>query len=131
MAGQTYGPQVMEHYLHPHNVGSYDPDDPQVGTAMVGSMQLGQVLKLQIRVSDATISGSCFRAYGCGATIAAGSLLTGMLVGRSLDQALAINSQDIMQELQLPAAKMHCALLAQDAVNAAISDYRAKAGLSS
>ncbi len=116
----------MEHYLHPRNVGSFDPQDARVGTALVGSPDLGQVLKLQIRVQGATIESACFRAFGCGAAIAAASLTTQWLQGRSLEQALAIRSQDIVQALDLPPLKLHCALLAQDAIQAAVSDYTAK-----
>ena len=126
MAGPSYGPQVLEHYLHPRNVGSYDPQDPRVGTALVGSPQLGQILKLQIRLEGATIESACFRAFGSGEAIAAGSLATEWLPGRSLDQALAIGSQDFVQALDLRAEKLHCALLAQDAIRAAVADYTDK-----
>ncbi|WP_345798131.1 iron-sulfur cluster assembly scaffold protein [Castellaniella sp. MT123] len=126
MAGPTYGPQVLDHYLHPRHVGSLDPQDAQVGTALVGSPELGQVLKLQIRLRDGTIESACFRAFGCGAAIAAGSLATEWLQGRSLDQALAIRSQDFVQALDLPPAKLHCALLAEDAIRGAVTDYTQK-----
>lgn len=123
MTGSWYGPQVLEHYLHPRNVGSFDADDPRVGTGLVGSPQLGQILKLQIRLEDATIESACFRAFGSGEAIAAGSLATEWLRGRSLDQALAIDSQAFVQALDLAADKLHCALLAQDAIRAAVADY--------
>ncbi|MGB6241014.1 MAG: iron-sulfur cluster assembly scaffold protein [Castellaniella sp.] len=126
MAGTAYGPQVLDHYLHPRHVGSFDPQDSQVGTALVGSPALGQVLKLQIRLQGAAIESACFRAFGCGAAIAAGSLATEWLQGRSLDQALAIRSQDFVQALDLPPAKLHCALLAEDAIRAAVADYTDK-----
>ncbi|WP_323017988.1 iron-sulfur cluster assembly scaffold protein [Castellaniella sp.] len=126
MAGPTYGPQVLDHYLHPRHVGSFDPQDRQVGTALVGSPALGQVLKLQIRLQGEAIESACFRAFGCGAAIAAGSLATEWLQGRSLDQALAIHSQDFVQALDLPPAKLHCALLAEDAIRAAVADYTDK-----
>ncbi|MFT0532520.1 iron-sulfur cluster assembly scaffold protein [Castellaniella hirudinis] len=122
----VYGDAILDHYLHPRHVGSFDPQDAQVGTALVGSPQLGQVLKLQIRLRDDRIQAACFRAFGCGAVIAAGSLLTEWLQGRALDQALAIESQDLVQALGLPPAKLHCALLAQDAVRAAVADYTRK-----
>lgn len=126
MAGPTYGPQVLDHYLHPRHVGSFDPQDLQVGTGLVGSPALGQVLKLQIRLQDAAIESACFRAFGCGAAIAAGSLATEWLQGRSLDQALSIHSQDFVQALDLPPGKLHCALLAEDAIRAAVADYNDK-----
>lgn len=121
-----YGETVLEHYLHPRHVGSFDPADQRVGTALVGTPQLGQVLKLQIRLQDNQIQATCFRAFGCGAMIAAGSLATEWLQGRGLDQALAISSQDFVQALDLPSAKLHCALLAQDAIQAAVADYTRK-----
>ncbi|MFV0284384.1 MAG: iron-sulfur cluster assembly scaffold protein [Castellaniella sp.] len=126
MAGPSYGPQVLEHYLHPRNVGSFDTEDPCVGTALVGSPELGQILKLQIRLDGVTIESACFRAFGCGEAIAAGSLATEWLRGRDLNQALAIGSQDIVQALGLPTDKLHCALLAQDAIRAAVNDYTDK-----
>ena len=126
MSGPSYGPQVLEHYLHPRNVGAFDAQDPQVGTALVGSPALGQILKLQIRLDGATIASACFRAFGPGETIAAGSLATEWLPGRSLEQALVIGSQDFVQALDLSADKLHCALLAQDAIRAAVADYTHK-----
>lgn len=126
MAGTVYGAKIMDHYLHPRHVGSFDAQDSQVGTALVGSPQLGQVLKLQIRLHDDSIESACFRAFGCGAVIAAGSLAAEWLQGRALDQALAIDSQDFVQALDLPPAKLHCALLAQDAIRAAVADYTHK-----
>ncbi|HET8598080.1 MAG TPA: iron-sulfur cluster assembly scaffold protein [Castellaniella sp.] len=126
MAGPVYGPQVLDHYLHPRHVGSFDARDPQVGTGLVGSPALGQVLKLQLRLRDGRIQSACFRAFGCGAAIAAGSLATEWLPGRSLDEALALRSQDFVQALDLPPAKLHCALLAQDAIQAAVADYAGK-----
>ena len=103
MTGPSYGPRVLDHYLHPRNVGSFDAGDPRVGTALVGSPALGQILKLQIRLEGATIEAVRFRAFGSGEAIAAGSLATEWLQGRDLDQALAIGSQDIVQALDLPA----------------------------
>ncbi len=126
MTGPSYGPQVLEHYLHPRNVGSFDAGDPRVGTALVGSPELGQILKLQIRLDGATIESACFRAFGSGEAIAAGSLATEWLRGRDLEQALAIRSQDIVQALDLSAEKLHCALLARDAIRAAVADYTDK-----
>jgi len=126
MSGPTYGPQVLEHYLHPRNVGSFDVRDPQVGSALVGSPELGQILKLQIRLDGATIESACFRAFGSGEAIAAGSLATEWLAGRNLEQALAIGTQDFVQALDLAAEKLHCAMLAHDAIRAAVADYTDK-----
>lgn len=126
MTGLSYGPRVLDHYLHPRNVGSFDADDPRVGTALVGSPELGQILKLQIRLEGVTIESACFRAFGSGEAIAAGSLATEWLRGCDLDQALAIGSQDIVQALDLAPDKLHCALLAQDAIRAAVADYTDK-----
>lgn len=126
MAGLPYGPLVLDHYLHPRNVGSYDAQDPQVGSALVGSPALGEVLKLQIRLRDQKIVSACFRAFGGGSAIAAASWLTEQLAGRSLDEALQIRSQDIMTALALPALKMHSALLAEDAIRSAVADYTHK-----
>lgn len=126
MAGLAYGPQVLDHYLHPRNVGSLDPDDADVGSALVGSPALGEVLKLQIRLQGSRIALARFRAFGGGSAIAAGSWLTERLEGCSMDEALGIRSQDVMQALGLPAVKLHSALLAEDAVRAAIADYTRK-----
>ncbi|CAM5192870.1 Nitrogen fixation NifU-like protein OS=Castellaniella defragrans OX=75697 GN=HNR28_000293 PE=3 SV=1 [Castellaniella defragrans] len=126
MAGLPYGPQVLDHYRHPRNVGSFGSADPGVGSAMVGSPTLGEVLKLQIRLRDAAIVEARFLAFGGGSAIAVGSWLTQRLQGCSLDEALAIHSHDIMTALALPAEKMHSALLAEDAIRAAVADYTEK-----
>uniref|UniRef100_UPI0033421A4A iron-sulfur cluster assembly scaffold protein n=1 Tax=Castellaniella defragrans TaxID=75697 RepID=UPI0033421A4A len=126
MAARGYGRQVLDHYQNPRNVGSFDPLDASVGTALVGSPELGEVLKLQIRLQGATIKDACFRAFGCGSAIAAGSLATVWLKGRSLDEALTIQSQDFVRELELPPVKAHCAMLAEDAIRAAVADYTQK-----
>jgi nitrogen fixation NifU-like protein len=126
MAGLPYGPQVLDHYLHPRNVGSFAPSDVQVGSALVGSPALGEVLKLQIRLRDATIAEARFRAFGGGSAIAVGSWLTERLQGCTLDDALAIRGPDILAALELPAEKLHSALLAQDAIRAAVTDYARK-----
>lgn len=126
MAMPSYGPEVMQRYRHPQHVGSLDVDAPHVGTAIVGSPAVGQVLKLQVRVQEGRIDQACFRAYGCGALIAVGAWLCERLAGQTLDQAKALDSQDIMGALQLPAEKLHCALLALDAVAAVVVDYTSK-----
>ncbi|MER1941932.1 MULTISPECIES: iron-sulfur cluster assembly scaffold protein [unclassified Castellaniella] len=122
----SYGPKVLDHYLHPRHVGSFDATDQQVGTGLVGSPALGQVLKLQIHLQNQQIDAACFKVFGCGAAIAVGSLATEWLSGCNLDQALAFQSQDFVQALELPPEKLHCALLGQDAIAAAVADYRRK-----
>jgi nitrogen fixation NifU-like protein len=126
MAGLPYGPVVLDHYLHPRNVGSLDPADARVGSAVVGSPVLGEVLKLQIFLHGETIVQARFRAFGGGSAIAAGSWVTERLQGHSLGEALDIRSQDIMNALELPPVKMHSALLAEDAIRAAVADYTQK-----
>lgn len=126
MAAPLYSARVLDHYRNPRNIGSFDPSDTQVGTAMIGTPELGGVLKLQIRLQGATIEDACFRAFGCGSTIAAASLATVWLKGHSIEQALAIHSQDFVRELELPPVKAHCAMLAEDAIRAAVADYTQK-----
>lgn len=124
--GSPYGSCVLDHYRHPRNVGSLDPDDPRVGSALVGSPRLGEVLKLQIALQGDRISSARFRAFGGGSAIATGSWVTEHLQGLSLDEALAVRSPAIMAALGLPALKMHSALLAEDAIRAAVADYQRK-----
>jgi nitrogen fixation NifU-like protein len=122
-----YSKKVLDHYENPRNVGSFDPLDSSVGTALVGSPAQGEVMKLQIRIDHSgRIHDACFRTFGCGSAIAAGSLATVWLKGRSLDDALAISNQDIARELELPPLKTHCAMLAEDAIRAAVRDYTHK-----
>lgn len=122
-----YSKKVLDHYENPRNVGSFDPLDASVGTALVGSPALGEVMKLQIRIGAAgTILDACFRTFGCGSAIAASSLATVWLKGKSLDDALTISNLDIAQELELPPLKTHCAMLAEDAIRAAVRDYTHK-----
>ena len=123
MAALPYGPLVLDHYRHPRNVGSFEASDADVGSALVGSPALGEVLKLQIRIHDEHITDARFRAFGGGSTIAVGSWLTQRLSGCSLEAALALQSGDVTTALALPAVKMHSALLAVDAVHAAVADY--------
>lgn len=126
MALAKYGPAVEQRYRNPQGVGSFDATDPEVATALVGSPQLGQVLKLQIRVRNGVVDAACFRAYGCGALIATGALLAEVLPGLSLAQLQDMSSGDIVGPLQLPQDKLHCALLALDAIAAAVVDYQGK-----
>ena len=124
----AYSDKVLDHYNHPRNVGSLDKADPNVGTGMVGAPECGDVMKLQIKVNPATgiIDDAKFKTFGCGSAIASSSLATEWLRGRSVDEALAIKNTEIVQELALPPVKIHCSVLAEDAIKAAIADYKAK-----
>lgn len=122
----AYSEKVMDHYENPRNVGSFDKDDKQVGTGMVGAPACGDVMKLQIKVSDkGIIEDARFKTYGCGSAIASSSLLTEWVKGKSLDEACEIKNTDIAEELALPPVKIHCSVLAEDAIKAAIADYQA------
>ena len=122
-----YSAKVIDHYEHPRNVGSFSRADAAVGTGMVGTPAYGDIIKLQIRVSaEGVIEEARFRTYGCCSAIASSSLVTEWITGRTLDEAAAIRSADIAEELSLPPAKMHCSLLAEDAIKAAIADYRSR-----
>ena len=126
----AYSEKVIEHYENPRNVGAFDKGDESVGTGMVGAPACGDVMKLQIRVNDAgVIEDARFKTYGCGSAIASSSLVTEWVKGKSLDQAMEIKNTDIAEELALPPVKIHCSILAEDAIKAAISDYRGKHGL--
>ena len=123
----SYSDKVLDHYENPRNVGSFSTTDEDVGTGVVGAPACGDVMKLQIRVSDAgVIEDARFKTYGCGSAIASSSLVTEWVKGKTLDQALAIKNADIAEELALPPVKVHCSVLAEDAIKAAIIDYRAK-----
>jgi nitrogen fixation NifU-like protein len=124
----AYSAKVVEHYENPRNVGSFDKGDETVGTGMVGAPACGDVMKLQIKVNPRTglIEDAKFKTYGCGSAIASSSLVTEWVKGKSLDQALTIKNTHIAQELALPPVKIHCSILAEDAIKAAVSDYRAK-----
>ena len=122
----AYGEKVLDHYENPRNVGSFDNDD-NVGTGMVGAPACGDVMKLQIKVDDdGVIEDAVFKTYGCGSAIASSSLLTEWVKGKTLDEAKAIKNTQIAEELALPPVKIHCSVLAEDAINAAIDDYRKK-----
>ena len=124
----AYSDKVLDHYENPRNVGSFDKDEENVGTGMVGAPACGDVMKLQIRVNDdGVIEDAVFKTYGCGSAIASSSLLTEWVKGKTLDEAKAIKNTDIAEELALPPVKIHCSVLAEDAINAAIEDYRNKA----
>jgi nitrogen fixation NifU-like protein len=124
----AYSDKVLDHYNHPRNVGSLDKKDPQVGTGLVGAPECGDVMKLQIKVNPATgiIEDAKFKTFGCGSAIASSSLATEMLKGRTVDEALQIKNTEIVNELSLPPVKIHCSVLAEDAIKAAISDYKSK-----
>ena len=122
-----YSKKVIDHYEHPRNVGSMDKHDLNVGTGMVGAPACGDVMRLQIRVNDqGVIEDAKFKTYGCGSAIASSSLITEWIKGRSLDEALAIKNSQIAEELALPPVKIHCSILAEDAIKAAVHDYRKK-----
>ena len=123
----AYSEKVIDHYEHPRNVGSFDKQDTQVGTGMVGAPACGDVMKLQIKVGeDGIIQDARFKTYGCGSAIASSSLVTEWVKGKTLDQAMEIKNTEIAQELALPPVKIHCSILAEDAIKAAIEDYRKK-----
>jgi nitrogen fixation NifU-like protein len=123
----AYSEKVLDHYENPRNVGSFDKGDLQVGTGMVGAPACGDVMKLQIKVSDnGIIEDAKFKTYGCGSAIASSSLLTEWVKGKSLDEAREIKNTDIAEELALPPVKIHCSVLAEDAIKAAIEDYQGK-----
>lgn len=123
----AYSEKVLDHYEHPRNVGSLDKHDPHVGTGMVGAPACGDVMKLQIKVSDTgIIEEARFKTYGCGSAIASSSLVTEWLKGKNLDQALEVKNTAIAEELALPPVKIHCSILAEDAIRAAVADYKAK-----
>lgn len=123
----AYGEKVLDHYENPRNVGSFDKADVNVGTGMVGAPACGDVMKLQIKVSDeGVIEDAKFKTYGCGSAIASSSLLTEWVKGKTLDEARAIKNTDIAEELELPPVKVHCSVLAEDAIRSAIEDYQSK-----
>ena len=123
----AYSEKVIDHYEHPRNVGSFDKQDTQVGTGMVGAPACGDVMKLQIKVGeDGVIQDARFKTYGCGSAIASSSLVTEWVKGKTLDQAMEIKNTAIAEELALPPVKIHCSILAEDAIKAAIDDYRKK-----
>jgi len=126
----AYSEKVVDHYENPRNVGSFEKGDDTVGTGMVGAPACGDVMKLQIKVNPATglIEDAKFKTYGCGSAIASSSLVTEWVKGKSLDQALTIKNTHIAEELALPPVKIHCSILAEDAIKAAVNDYKAKAG---
>jgi nitrogen fixation NifU-like protein len=123
----AYSEKVIDHYENPRNVGSFDKSDPQVATGMVGAPACGDVMKLQLKISDTgIIEDAKFKTYGCGSAIASSSLVTEWVKGKSIDEAAEIKNTAIAEELALPPVKIHCSILAEDAIKAAIEDYRSK-----
>ncbi|MEZ8484372.1 Fe-S cluster assembly scaffold IscU [Vibrio splendidus] len=123
----AYSEKVIDHYENPRNVGSFDKEDPSVGSGMVGAPACGDVMKLQIKVSaEGIIEDAKFKTYGCGSAIASSSLVTEWVKGKSIDEAAAIKNSEIAEELELPPVKVHCSILAEDAIKAAIADYKKK-----
>lgn len=127
----AYSEKVIDHYSNPKNVGTLDKSKKNVGTGLVGAPECGDVMRLQIEVDDATgvITDAKFKTFGCGSAIASSSLATEWLKGKTVDQAVAIDNMDLVEELNLPPVKIHCSVLAEDAIKAAINDYRVKNGL--
>ncbi|WP_159990431.1 Fe-S cluster assembly scaffold IscU [Pelistega ratti] len=123
----AYSDKVLDHYENPRNVGSFESGDDSIGTGMVGAPACGDVMKLQIKVNNnGVIEDARFKTYGCGSAIASSSLVTEWVKGKTLDQALAIKNADIAEELALPPVKIHCSILAEDAIKAAVADYKSK-----
>ena len=127
----AYSEKVIDHYSNPRNIGTLDKADPNVGTGLVGAPECGDVMRLQIKVNDETglIEDARFKTFGCGSAIASSSLATEWLKGKSIENALEIDNMDIVEELALPPVKIHCSVLAEDAIRSAINDYRVKKGL--
>jgi Fe-S cluster assembly scaffold IscU len=125
----AYSDKVLDHYSNPKNVGTLDKSLSNVGTGLVGAPECGDVMRLQIQVEEGIITDAKFKTFGCGSAIAASSLATEWLKGKSVDEALTIDNMDLVEELSLPPVKIHCSVLAEDAIRSAINDYRVKQGL--
>ena len=123
----AYSEKVLDHYENPRNVGTFDPKKDNIGTGMVGAPACGDVMRLQIEVEDDVIKDAKFKTYGCGSAIASSSLVTEMVKGMTLDEASAVKNMDIVEELALPPVKIHCSVLAEDAIKSAIKDYQSRA----
>ena len=122
----AYSNKVVEHFNNPRNMGSFPKDDPDIGTGMVGAPECGDVMKLQIKVQNDTIIDARFKTFGCGSAIASSSLATEWLKGKTIEEAATIKNTDIVQELNLPPVKIHCSVLAEDAIKAALADFQRK-----
>ena len=125
----AYGDKVIDHFNNPRNVGTLDKSKSNVGTGLVGAPECGDVMRLQIEVNDNIITDAKFKTFGCGSAIASSSVVTEWLKGKSIDDALTIDNMDLVEELSLPPVKIHCSVLAEDAIKSAINDYRKKQGL--
>lgn len=123
---RNYDAKVIDHYENPRNVGSFDKSDPNVGTGVVGAPACGDVLKLQVRIEDGKVVDSCFKAFGCGSAIASSSFASDIIKGKSTEEASSVSNQQIASELNLPPVKLHCSMLAEDAIKAALNDYKSK-----
>jgi len=122
-----YSEKVLDHYTHPRNVGTLDPSDPHVGTGLVGAPECGDVMRLQLKISDdGVIEDAKFKTFGCGSAIASSSFATEMIKGKTIEEAFQIKNTEIVKELNLPPVKIHCSVLAEDAIKAAVSDFRTK-----
>ena len=126
----AYSEKVIDHYENPRNVGSLDKNDPDVGTGLVGAPACGDVMKLQLKVEDGVIKDAKFKTFGCGSAIASSSLVTEWVKGMTIDQAMELRNSQIAEELNLPPVKIHCSVLAEDAIKAALADYKDKHGVS-
>src|SRR5215467_3698556 len=127
----AYSDKVLDHYENPRNVGSFAKDEPNVGTGIVGAPECGDVMKLQLKISEeGVIEDARFKTFGCGSAIASSSYVTELVKGKTVDEAFAIRNSQIVEELSLPPVKIHCSVLAEDAIRAAISDYKTKNGIS-
>ncbi len=123
----AYSEKVLDHYSNPRNVGTMDPNDPNVGTGLVGAPECGDVMRLQLKINDdGIIEDAKFKTFGCGSAIASSSFATEVIKGRSIEEAYALKNTEIVKELNLPPVKIHCSVLAEDAIKAAISDYKKK-----
>ncbi len=122
----AYSQKVIDHYTNPRNIGTLDKNDPRVGTGLVGAPECGDVMRLQIMVEDGIIKDAKFKTFGCGSAIASSSLATEWMKGKTLEEAITIDNMDIVEELALPPVKIHCSVLAEDAIKSAIRDYKSK-----
>jgi nitrogen fixation NifU-like protein len=123
----AYSEKVIDHYSHPRNVGTLDPNDPTVGTGLVGAPECGDVMRLQLKINDdGVIEDAKFKTFGCGSAIASSSFATELIKGKTIDEAFQIKNTQIVEELNLPPVKIHCSVLAEDAIKAAVADYRKK-----